>query len=122
MQSHQTGGVEADEPRSLGLDRRPNRLKAHEQPLPHVGDTHRVRRHEHQPRTARQRLPNLDPSMDTKRLRGERHLSHLLHGAGLGGQRSWRLQELGTIASSDGQREPREQNTDDLGDHERMFA
>ena len=122
VQSHQTRGVEADETRPFGLDRRPDRLQAHEQPLPRVGDPDRVRWHEHQPRTACQRLPQLHPGVDAERLSRERHLSHLLHSAGLWSQRRGRLQEFGTIAGGDGQLEPREENTDDLRHHEHMFA
>ena len=122
MQSNQTRGVKADETRPFGLNRRPDRLQANEQPLPRVGDPHRVRWHEHQPGTACQRLPQLHPSVNAKRLSRERHLSHLLHSAGFWSQRRGCLQEFGTIAGSDGQLEPREENTDDLRHHEHMFA
>lgn len=122
MQSQQPGGVEADQARSLWLDRRADRLEPHEQPLPRVADPHRIGGHEHEPRTAGQGLPHAHPWMHPERLCGQRDLSHLLHRPRLGSERCRRLQELRAVTGGDRQLKPRKQDTDHVSHHERMFA
>jgi hypothetical protein len=113
VQPHQTASLEAAEPRPLGLDRRSNRLKADEQPLPEIRYSHRVRRYELQPRTPGKRFSQGHSGMDAEGLGRERYLAYLLHASGLGCQSGGHLQQLIAVARSDGELEAGKQNADD---------
>ena len=115
MQPQQPAHVEADEPRSLGLDGRPDRFEAHQQSLPGVGDAGGIGGDEREARATRQRLPQPHPGMDAERLGRQRDLADLLCSAGLRRERGGRLQQLGAALQGDGELEAREENAGDHG-------
>ena len=93
VQSQKPPSVEAHEPRTLWLDRGPDRLQTHEQSLPGIRDSSRIARQKRHPRAARERLPQAHPRMNAKCLGGERHLPHHLRSPRLRGQRHRLLQK-----------------------------
>ncbi len=113
MQPQQASRVEADETGTLRLDRRPDRLQPHEQPLPHVGDAGGIGWHERQLGTACERLTQTHSGVYSERLRRDRNFSHLLDAAGLRGERRGRVQQLSPIVGCDRELKAREKDADD---------
>ena len=119
MQPQQPAHVEADEPRSLGLDGGPHRFQAYEQPLPRVGDAGGIGGDEREARATRQRLPEPHPRMDAERFGRQRDLADQLCSTGLGRERGGCLQQLGAALQGDGKLKSRQK---DAGDHDRTHV
>ena len=102
VHSQQPAGIEARQTGKLGLDRRPDRLEPHQQPLPAVRDADRVGWDQQQPGAARERLSQAHPGMNAVSLGSERNLPHLLPSPGLRGKRDGNSEQLGAVPGSDG--------------------
>jgi hypothetical protein len=113
VQAPDAARVEAREPRAVGLDRGPDRLKGRDDVLPAVGDPDRIGWDESQPRAARERLSQAHPRMDPEGLGGMRDLADELFAPGLRRERGWSAQERLAASRRDGELESRKHHADD---------
>jgi hypothetical protein len=91
VEAQETGGVEADEAGTLGLDGRAHRLEPDKQALPSVGNADGVGWDEHQTWAARECLAEAHAGMDAEGFGGEGNLAYFLGCARLWGEGGWGL-------------------------------
>ena len=113
VQPLESTGVEARLPRAQRLDLGTEALQARHRLLPRLGDADRIRRHERQPRAARERLAHPHARMDAERLRGLRHLADEHLAPGLGSQCGGFAEQARSAARGDRELESIQENTDD---------
>jgi hypothetical protein len=113
VQALESARVEARLAGAQRLDGGAEALQPRQAALPRLGDAHRVRRHERQPRAAGECLPHAHPGVDPERLGRPRCLADEELAARFWSERGGLLQQSPAPARGDGELESLQKDTDD---------